>query len=239
VDDFYKERIKSSLSGLFYKRNFLGLWCLAEGAIFDFFDEAIHVVERPPTAAEYWIAGIDYGTANPFACVLVGVNTGHYNQLGRKWWAEKEYYWDPKITGRQKTNSEFADDVVEFLEPYGVRAVYLDPSAQAFQIELQRRGLHVVHANNEVADGIQLVSQEIQRGNFVICEDCPNLIREVQGYTWDPKYAEKGIDKPLKIADHSTDSLRYVIASHKIVNYNNDPHDSTNYMQNRFRKGRF
>ena len=32
VDEPYKQRIRDSLSGLFYKRNYLGLWCLAEGA---------------------------------------------------------------------------------------------------------------------------------------------------------------------------------------------------------------
>ena len=44
----YKERIKQSLSGVFYKRNYLGLWVLAEGAIFDFFDKQYNVVTRPP-----------------------------------------------------------------------------------------------------------------------------------------------------------------------------------------------
>jgi hypothetical protein len=29
VDDEYKMRIKNSLSGVFYKRNYLGMWCLA------------------------------------------------------------------------------------------------------------------------------------------------------------------------------------------------------------------
>lgn len=239
VDEFYKQRIRDSLSGLFYKRNYLGLWCLAEGAIFDFFDRTIHVSELPPQAADYWIASIDYGTVNPFACLLIGVNTGRYTHVGRRWWAEKEYYWDPKVKGRQKTNSEFADDVMNFLEPYGIRALYIDPSAQAFQIELQRRGMHVVHANNDVEEGIQLMTQEIKCGNFSICEDCPNLIREIEGYSWDPKYAEKGIDKPMKINDHAIDSLRYAIASHKIATYQQDTHNPQDYLQNRFRgKGR-
>ena len=50
VDEDYKQRIRESLSGLFYKRNYLGIWCLAEGAIFDFFDRKIHVVRKPPAA---------------------------------------------------------------------------------------------------------------------------------------------------------------------------------------------
>jgi PBSX family phage terminase large subunit len=233
----YIEGLKGSLSGLFYKRNFLGLWCLAKGSIFDFFDPKIHVTKKPPMAADYWVAGIDYGTVNAFACVLIGVNTGKYTQTGKRMWVEKEYYWDPK-DNRQKTNSEFADDVQEFLEPYGVKHLYIDPSAQAFQLELQRRGLHPVHANNQVEDGIQMMTNEMKRGVLSICADCPNLIREIESYVWDHKAAERGYDEPLKKDDHAVDALRYVIASHKVpVQYiqQSNPED---YLRGRFNPGK-
>ena len=222
VDEAYKQRIRDSLSGLFYKRNYLGLWCLAEGAIFDFFDRSIHVVAKPPAAAEYWIAGIDYGTVNAFACVLIGVNTGRYTQTGKRMWVEKEYYWDPKKTGRQKVNSEFADDVQQFLEPYGVKNIYIDPSAAAFQLELQKRGMHVVHANNDVEFGIQVLSKEMKSGNLTVCDECENTIREIEGYCWDPKAADRGYDEPLKKNDHAVDALRYGVATHKVTIY--DPY---------------
>lgn len=226
VSEDYKKRIRESLSGLFYKRNYLGLWCLAEGAVFDFFDRNIHVVERPPRAAEYWVAGIDYGTVNAFCCLIVGVSTGKYEKLGKKMWVEKEYYWDPKKKGRQKTNSEFADDVVEFLQDYAIKAVYLDPSAEAFQLELKRRGVHVVHAKNDVANGIQKMTSEMAKGNLVILEECTNLIREIEGYVWDPKAAMRGIDEPMKKDDHAVDGLRYIINSHKVNTF-----DQEEYLQ--------
>ena len=236
VTEDYKMRIKNSLSGLFYKRNYLGLWCLAEGAIFDFFDKKIHVIEKPPTAAEYWVAGIDYGTVNPFCCLLIGVSTGRYTQTGKRMWVEKEYYWNPKKTGRQKTNSEFAEDLQEFLEPYSVKNIYIDPSAEAFQLELKRRGMHVVHANNDVENGIQLLTSEMKKGNLFICEECTNTIREIEGYVWDSKQSDKGYDVPLKKDDHACDALRYVLATHKVAVY--DPYkekmDSTNFRKNQF-----
>lgn len=216
LDESYKLRIKNSLSGLFYKRNYLGLWCLAEGAVFDFFDRSLYVVKRPPRSAEYWIAGIDYGTANAFACVLVGIDTGRSNGLGVCRWVEKEYYWDSKVKGRQKTNAEYADDILEFLEPYGVKSVYCDPSAASFKLELRRRGIHVVDANNDVLNGIEFMASEMKKGNLFICEDCPNVIREIEGYVWDSSQTEKGRDAPLKKSDHSVDSLRYCIFSHKV-----------------------
>ena len=219
VDEDYKSRVRNSLSGLFYKRNYLGLWCLAEGAIFDFFDKKIYVVNRPPAAAEYFVAGIDYGTTNPCACVLVGISTGKHTQTGKIAWVEKEYYWDQKKMGRQKTDSEYADDIQNFLEPYGVKNVYVDPSAASFKLELQRRRIHVVDANNDVENGIRVMTSEMKRGGLFILEDCTNLIREVEGYVWDHKKSERGWDEPLKKDDHAVDALRYVLATHKASNF--------------------
>lgn len=214
----YKSDLKKSLSGVFYKRNYLGMWCLAEGAIFDFFDRSLYVVDRPPRAGQYWIAGVDFGTNNAFACVLIGV----YPQE-KKWWVEKEYYWDAKKTGRQKLIHELAQDVHDFLYPYGVRLIYLDPSALPFKLELRHLGLHVVDkVNNEVEQGIQILTSEIKRGNLCIVNQCVNLIREIESYVWDPKRSEKGYDEPLKKDDHAIDALRYAVATHKISSFNED-----------------
>jgi len=234
VDEPYKQRIKNSLSGLFYKRNYLGLWCLAEGAIFDFFDRSIHVVTKPPRSAEYWIAGIDFGTSNAFACVLIGVSTGQYTQTGKCLWVEKEYYWNSKQTGRQKVNSEYARDVEEFLEPYAVKGIYIDPSAAAMKLELQRKGLHVIPADNDVTNGIQVMTSEMAKGNLFVMKECTNLIREIEGYVWDTKKSQQGEDAPVKSGDHLIDGLRYAIFTHKVNVYNPYTHNPNKYQQQRF-----
>jgi PBSX family phage terminase large subunit len=236
VDDAYKDRIRNSLSGLFFKRNYLGLWCLAEGAIFDFFDRAIHVLNKPPAAAEYWIAGIDYGVSNAFAVVLIGINTGMSTQTGKRLWVEKEYYWDCKKTQRQKTNSEFANDVQEFLEPYAVRGIYIDPSAASMKVELSRRGMHIIDADNDVLNGISVMTSEMAKGNLYVLKDCPNLIREIEGYVWDEKKSKQGEDEPVKKADHAVDALRYCIHTHKVTTYDpyKDKERANNWMQNKY-----
>ncbi len=240
LEQSYKDRLKNSLTGIFYKRNYLGLWCLAEGSIFDFFDPKIHVVPKPPRAAEYWIAAIDYGAVNPFACLLIGVSTGRYTQEGKKLWVEKEYYWDPAKRERQKTNSEFADDVQAFLADYDVKNVYIDPSAAAFKVEMRKRGIHMVDANNEVLDGITMMTSEMKRGTIVICSECKNLIREIETYVWDQKAALKGWDEPLKKDDHAVDALRYAIATHHVSVYDPYKHKDINpgRMVNTFDNGR-
>lgn len=234
IDEDYKDRIRKSSSGLFYKRNVLGLWCMAEGAIYDFFDRKVHVVSRPPAAAEYWIAGIDYGTKNAFACVLVGVSTGRYTQTGKVMWEEKEYYWDSAVKERQQTNSEYANDLQEFLEPYAIKAIYCDPSAASFKLEMQRKGFHVVDANNDVLDGINITTSEMKKGNLFVCSECVNTIREIEGYVWDNKKSERGEDAPIKKSDHAIDALRYVIASHKVTTYQPYSHNPTQYINQRF-----
>ncbi len=240
LEQSYKDRLKNSLSGIFYKRNYLGLWCLAEGSIFDFFDPKIHVVDKPPRAAEYWIASIDYGAVNPFCCLLIGVSTGRYTQEGKKLWVEKEYYWDPVKRERQKTNSEFADDVQAFLSDHDVKNVYIDPSAAAFKVEMRKRGIHMVDANNEVLDGITMMTSEMKRGTITICEECKNTIREIETYVWDQKAAIKGWDEPLKKDDHAVDALRYAIATHHVAIYDPYKHKDINpgRMVNTFDHGR-
>lgn len=215
----YKQTLANSLSGLFYKRNYLGLWCLAEGAIFDFWDRDVYVVKKPPAAANYWIAGVDYGMSNPTACIVVGVSTGMMTQTGKHLWAENEYYWDQKVKGRAKLVSELAEDIQNFLEPYAIKAVYIDPSAAALRLELSRRGIHCVDADNDVENGIQIMTSMVRDGTCQVMNTCTNLIREIEGYSWDPKSAERGEDKPIKKDDHITDCLRYCLASHKVSTY--------------------
>lgn len=225
LDQDYKDRIKNSLSGLFYKRNYLGLWVLADGAIFEFFDTDIHVISRPPCAAEYWIAGIDVGSVNPFACLLIGVNSGKSTQSKPKIWVEKEYFWCPKQMQRQKTHGEFAEDVQNFLKDYAIKNIYIDPSAEAFQLELRKKGMHCVHANNDVKYGIDLMTSSMFQQQLYVLKDCKNLIREIQSYVWDSKEAKKGYDEPLKKDDHAVDALRYAIATHKVATYKADSQD--------------
>lgn len=222
VDDAFKARIKNSLSGVYYKRFYLGEWTLAEGAIFDFFDRSIYCLDRPPRAADYWIVGVDFGTNNAFAAILIGVSTGINIQSDPVLWAEKEFFWDHRERGKQRTSSEFAQDLKNWLEPYSVKGIYIDPSAANFRLDLQKLGLHPVNADNDVENGIAKVTSEMKRGALFVLNACPNLIREIESYVWDPKSSEKGYDEPLKKDDHCIDAMRYAINTHKVSRYNDD-----------------
>ena len=231
IPEEYKEFLRRTSSGIFYKRNYLGEWCLAEGAIFDFFDRTIHVVPRAPRAADYYIAGVDYGISNAFACLIIGVSTGVRNQIGKQMWVEREYYYDSKKTHKQKTNSEFADELEAFLDPYGVRMIYIDPSALAMKVEMRKRGMRVADADNDVENGIQKMTSEMAKGNLLVCAGCKNLIEEIENYVWDDKKSREGVDAPVKKGDHAIDALRYCIQTHKVTEYQPYQQGPQNYNQ--------
>lgn len=46
------------------------------------------------------------------------------------------------------------------------------------------------------------------RPRLKVFRECRNLIREVDGYVWDPKRRDP---TPVKKHDHSADALRYLI----------------------------
>ena len=209
LDEKTKKDLKTKYSGLFYQRYIQGLWVQAEGAIFSDFDRKTHVVSRAPGFAQQYYVGIDYGAQNPFAAVMVGYRSEH----SPRFWVEKELYWDPKKTFKQKTNSEFADDITRFIDGYNVRGLYLDPSAESFSVELKRRGIRCLEADNDVFPGITFVANLISNHQLKIVDTCPNLIRECEMYVWDPKKSARGIEEPIKANDHSVDALRYVLFS--------------------------
>ena len=208
LDDAYKTNIRSSYSGMWYKRMILGLWVLAEGVIYDMFDEERHCF----TDAEWnntlksrcrrYIA-CDYGTKNPMVFLDV------YDD-GDTIWIPDMYYWDSRQEQRQKTDTEYGDDFEKFVGDELPDFAVVDPSAASFKLELQGRGFRVKDADNSVNDGIRLVAKLLTQGKIKIHRhNCQPMIDEFQAYVWDEKAARAGDEKPVKTQDHAMDALRY------------------------------
>lgn len=211
----FKRRLKAIYTGLWYKRYILGQWCIAEGAIVDFFDEDEHVITKYPEA-EYYTLAIDYGANNPFGALLLGNNSSSKPRI----WARWECYHDPSKHGTM-TNHDYKELLVKFCRDHlgkewrtMIRRTFLDPSAESFQIELEQALFPgVTHADNSVLDGILFVCSLMKLGHYAISEDCPNYIREIMGYLWDAKKQKLGIDAPIKVNDHLFDAGRYGVYS--------------------------
>lgn len=211
LDEDYKNSLKREYKGMWYKRYIEGQWCLAEGLVYDFFDENMHVIEYVEGFGSQYIIGVDYGTTNACSFLLIGLNFDSYPNM----WVEKEYYWDSKEEQRQKTDSEYAEDLEKFAKGYNVSNIYIDPSAASFIAELRRSThLPIFQAQNEVLDGVRFVAKLFSNGQLKITKICKNLIKEMMSYRWDEKSIKLGFDRPIKEKDHAVDALRYALFTH-------------------------
>ena len=206
-----KERYRNMYTGVFFKRYILGLWCMAEGIIYDMFDPDRHVKPikaffRKLVDGNRYVS-IDYGTQNATAMLLW--NKG----IDGIWYCIREYYYSGRDKGKQKTDSEYADDLGKWLEGTEIRALIVDPSAASFIAELRKRGYKVLPARNDVLDGIRLVGTKLNRDCIIFAESCVNTIKEFGSYVWDQKAAERGEDKPVKEHDHGVDAVRYFVST--------------------------
>lgn len=200
---------------LWFKRFILGLWVAAEGAVYDFFNEAEHVIAGLGVEPERLALSIDYGTSNATSAGLYGL-WSQPTPTGLRAARLDGYYYDGRASGRQKTDAEYEADLAErFGELKPKLQVILDPSAASFRTELRKRGWRVTDADNTVIDGIRTQAKMLRNGEYKIVDTPGNkqCIRDYGAYLWDSKAQARGEDKPLKQHDHTKDEERYVLHS--------------------------
>ena len=190
------DRYKSMYTGVFYNRYVLGEWCVAEGLVYDFGED--NITDETPKNGEYYIS-VDYGTLNPFSAGLWCV-------LGDKATRIKEFYYDGRKKGIQKTDEEYCDSIEELAKGYNIHQVIVDPSAASFIAALRRRNFSVRKANNDVLDGIRRTAVYLKNGNVKIHRSCADSIAEFGLYRWDDKATS---DTVIKENDHAMDEIRY------------------------------
>jgi phage terminase large subunit len=203
--------IKQENVGVYYKRYVMGEWVQAEGAIYDNWNEKVHVVYRMPRIMRWMSTGVDYGRVNPFVALLLGLG-----EDGRVY-VTSELRWDSKKQRMQKDDQQYSRDYQQWLATYPGYAdgvvpewTLVDPTARSFLVQLYKDGVSGVRdAENEVGDGIRTVARALGQDRLRIHASCTGLIEEFPAYAWDEKAAERGIDQPLKQNDHSLDALRY------------------------------
>ena len=197
-----KARYESLYSGVFYDRFIRGLWVVAEGLIYTMFNKDFHVVPSVPMPYEKYVMSCDYGTINP-------TSIGLWGKAGGKWYRMREYYYDSRKEGRQRTDEEHYTELERLADGLHVSAIIVDPSAASF-IEVIRRHdrYRVEKASNSVLDGIRNVATRLQSGDIFFCDCCTDCIREFGMYRWDEKAQ---MDRPIKENDHSMDDVRYFV----------------------------
>lgn len=203
-------RYEKLYSGAFYERFVLGRWVAAQGSVYPMFSQEKHVVALPEFFECFYIS-CDYGTVNPSSFGLWGKN-------GEKWYRIKEYYFDSRVEGHQRTDSEHYEALCELAGERRIEAVVADPSAASFAECIRRDGKYrIIPAKNDVIDGIRRVSDCLKEQKIMFSPECKDTIREFGLYRWEENSAK---DSVRKENDHAMDDIRYFVST--VVSQNDD-----------------
>ena len=198
-------------SDVFYKRNILGQWVIAEGAIYDQFVESENTFTNRPELHEINIC-CDYGVSTVTTFGVMGIQKNE--TLGNSYYLLEETYYDAEEQGVTQSDSQRVEDIIYLQDKYELtnnNTLFLPHDAASLKsaCEQDPRILMNVetYAPNTYED-ITTIQDLIKNRRFKIHTSCKHSISQAQTYSWDKKAQQRGEDKPLKIDDHCPDMWR-------------------------------
>lgn len=216
----YIEQLKKIYTGVFYDRYILGKWVASEGAIYDMFSRANHVVEDYPIdkVTEY-IIGIDwgYGKDHPLSIGLFAVTNDSYYCI------DEIYQEGLLINDNLK---EIMQDKGWFNLPIhyfnGIKLEILETRPTIAYADNSRPDCMMQFYNlsniatvggdkRSVLDGIHTVQRLLNSQRLYFLSKCINHINDFEIYQWDVYKSGEGKDKPKKQNDHAPDGTRYAL----------------------------
>ncbi len=212
-----RENLIKEHTGVFYQRNILGEWVLADGLVFDYKPETNEIdadfdredrklifadgTEKQLTGE--WYLACDYGITNPFVCQLWNVT--YHSAV-----CVDEYYYSSRAhNDRRRTDIEHYEHIKKLANGIPVTMLIIDPSASSMYELIRRNGLFAVRAaDNDVLGGIGHMSSYLSQGYLRYNKrNCAETVKEFGLYSWD---SESGEDKVIKENDHGMDASRYL-----------------------------
>ena len=207
------------LTGVLRDRLVLGKWVQAEGAIYNEFDPAIHVIDKdkcPEFVRRFRV--VDFGYTNPFCCQWWGID------------ADGRLYMYREIYVTQKLVEDMTKRIVMLTGQEHIEATVADHDAED-RATMERHGIGTIAARKDVSPGIQAVKARMKvqadgkpriyfvRGALVevdpLLEDAKlptSTIDELPGYSWSKTPDGKpNKEQPVKMNDHGCDDLRYMV----------------------------
>lgn len=203
-----------------YRWTWLGESVGVDELIYYMFGERHRQKTNPDRKYDRIYIGGDYGQQNATTFQAFGLDI-----YQKRFHGLAEYYHSGRETGKQRSPSEYARDLVELMndlhEQYGTRVfyVFLDPSAKGLAEEVKRatkvRNLDyqvfLRNAENNVALGISRVQKVLAFDIMLIAPEQENAVKEFGVYEYDKKSIEKGEEVPVKENDHCMDAIRYAV----------------------------
>ncbi|MBR3213677.1 MAG: PBSX family phage terminase large subunit [Methanosphaera sp.] len=196
-----------------YKRNILGQWVIAEGVIYDSFDENIHVFHDDLTS-QFDEVNIccDYGvsTVTTFGVMGIVKDTKH----GNKYYLQEETYYDATQRGVAQSDSDRVNDILRLQDKYHLdrkSTLFLPHDAASLKAQCRKDKRIRMKVRTYAPDtykDINRIQDLFNTERFFIHESCKNSITQAQTYCWDTRAQQRGEDKPLKVDDHCPDMWR-------------------------------
>lgn len=214
--------ILQSLTGIRYKRGYLGKWVAVEGVVYEY-DASIHKIARNQVPEiKQWYAAVDFGYTNPFVFQLWGTDFD-----GRL------YLWHEIYMTRRTINAH-APKIKQMIEGKRLEVIVADHDAED-RATLHEHGLYTIAAKKDISVGIQAVQERLKvqadgKPRIYIVEDAcieydRELYREYPGdlhpcstehefpmYAW-PESKDNKSDKevPQDLNNHGMDAARYMV----------------------------
>ena len=220
-----------ALTGVRFNRLRKGIWCAAEGLVYEEYDPQVHLYKRlqiPPVSWTRYLT-VDFGYTNPMVV---------------QFWAEDEdgrLYLYKELYRTKTTVDEMAPIILREMDLRRnprPRAIICDHDAEGRAVLQRELGMSTVQAKKSVEDGIQAVKRRLRineadgRPRLYLCEDAlverdkalsdvkkPTCsIEEIVGYIWDrgtvqaQNNGKPPKEHPVKEDDHGMDALRYMVA---------------------------
>lgn len=200
----YIDSIKAATpKGKFYDRDILGLWTVAEGAIYADYDSKIHVVDELPDMRRYF-AGVDWGYTHYGSIVIVGEGV------------DNNYYLVDGVASQFKEIDWWVEQARKLTDIYGNIPLYADSARPEHVARFDNEGFDISNANKSVIAGIELIAKLFkERKLYVKRGFVPRFFDEIFQYRWKENSAK---DEPLKEFDDVLDSVRYALYSDYVVN---------------------
>lgn len=199
----FVESMRRTMTGVFYRRNFLNEWAAATGTVYP--TELMRVEPAPDEKPYRRDLVVDGGIATTTHAGLF-----HFHHDPTAVWCEDLYRHDARDLG-QLPESVHSERIAVALAGRSIRRIVVDPHARQLKAELARvlPRVPIVDAQNDVHDGIELTAAWIANGNVRFLPQARHTLDEASAYVWDEKAADRGESKPRKTFDHAVDVLRY------------------------------
>ncbi len=214
------------LTGILRMRLWEGLWCQAEGLVYQEFDLDNLTDDEPDFSLPFEL-GIDDGYVDPRAILFIqrkGSEILVFDEIYESRKLAEQHVkqilniclqWSPKDEpeGWKTMGLEEAAQWCRANEVQLPEIAMVSPEAKELQQRLRMADIPARKANNDIKQGIESVRELICDGNQVrtlkVNRRCKNLIRELtEGYVY-PEGNRKDNEKPMDGNDHAADALRY------------------------------